>query len=639
MEYATTCMVCLSTYGRKSAQPLVLLCGHTICRCCVTTLIRTGPRCCPKCKKEHSFHAFKNLPVNYDLLAVVEEYTLTRKEVCSSHEEQMQYWCRECQQPLCGQCLLRGHLEHGHEVITADVSIHEQKNDLRNHANHLQKLYSEDKRRTTSRFLEAINSVIQLCGRSDSLYELNKGVNDTFSKFISFSNFETMSSSKTQLMTLESEARAKGLLQDVDSELSGLTVSSACHLAPSEGASGFTDKEEPTISSSQGAAPTGLEVPSPNQGTTSTSQEAASVCQEAASVSQEAASVGQEGASVSQEGASASQEGASASQETASVSQEAASVSQEAASVSQEGASVSQEGASASQEGASVSQEGASASQEGASASQEEASASQEEASASQEGASASQEGASASQEDTKPTREVLGVTDIEEGTDNEDQRMWPLTCCVLVDEARQATLSWEQGKVLLSAPKDITVDPLVTIKLPVIEELMDKENPEVFLELSVLYRTLGRVHIRLRSHTHLAKQFLALCIGKLGPSFLGSKMIRVDNKDEGGEMLVGGQYKHPNPQTSTYISRRLVERKAWDNNPIVHLKEALVVGCSGGCPKSDTVFGICTKNGTEKTGENPVFGQVVSGMEVVRAAVSHDPVCEVFISNCGLAV
>ncbi|KAK4321813.1 hypothetical protein Pmani_007440 [Petrolisthes manimaculis] len=61
----------------------------------------------------------------------------------------------------------------------------------------------------------------------------------------------------------------------------------------------------------------------------------------------------------------------------------------------------------------------------------------------------------------------------------------------------------------------------------------------EVFLELSVGGRCLGRVYIHLWTEMRRAHQFLTLCMGTLGPSYRGAKSREVRNQGKPGEVMV----------------------------------------------------------------------------------------------------
>nr|XP_045598248.1 uncharacterized protein LOC123758107 [Procambarus clarkii] len=166
--------------------------------------------------------------------------------------------------------------------------------------------------------------------------------------------------------------------------------------------------------------------------------------------------------------------------------------------------------------------------------------------------------------------------------------------------------------------------------QLPVVQLLVPPEKPEVFLQLSVGRRSLGRVHIRLWGYLRRAQHFLALCLGTLGPSYKGSRFSNVARKGQPGESLVGCQYRTEGGSSS---ARGLLEGLEWRGNYSGPVKEGVLGGASDGDPNLEAFFGICTRDYPEGEYYCP-FGEVVGGMEVVRRAVAHDPVSDVTITD-----
>ncbi|KAG7166073.1 Tripartite motif-containing protein 72-like 2, partial [Homarus americanus] len=168
--------------------------------------------------------------------------------------------------------------------------------------------------------------------------------------------------------------------------------------------------------------------------------------------------------------------------------------------------------------------------------------------------------------------------------------------------------------------------------QLPVVQLLVPPEKPEVFLQLGVGDRILGRVHIRLWGHLRRAQHFLALCLGTLGPTFRGSRFSYVARKGEAGERLVGGVYM----TEAGPSSHQLMEGLEWRGEYLGPAREGIVGGSRGRQAKYNSCFCISSK-------DNPIgqyycpFGEVVFGLEVVKAAIRHDPVSDVIIVNTGL--
>lgn len=157
-----------------------------------------------------------------------------------------------------------------------------------------------------------------------------------------------------------------------------------------------------------------------------------------------------------------------------------------------------------------------------------------------------------------------------------------------------------------------------------------------MFLQLEVAGVVLGRVHIRLWGHLRRAHHFLALCLGTFGPSYQGAKFRTVGRKGEPGESLRGGDYLATNGSGTS--CRGVMEGLEWGGQYAGPVRMGLVGGGGGGCHESDALFNICLQDKPRGKMSCP-FGEVVSGLSVVRGAANHHPLSEVTISAAGLAL
>lgn len=81
MEDAVTCVVCSEVYLSGVRDPLVLPCGHTLCRDCVASVLSVcsdKPFTCPICRKCHTFLSLYKLPTNFSLLGLATTYLENR---------------------------------------------------------------------------------------------------------------------------------------------------------------------------------------------------------------------------------------------------------------------------------------------------------------------------------------------------------------------------------------------------------------------------------------------------------------------------------------------------------------------------------------------------------------------------------
>ncbi|XP_042232989.1 peptidyl-prolyl cis-trans isomerase E-like [Homarus americanus] len=168
------------------------------------------------------------------------------------------------------------------------------------------------------------------------------------------------------------------------------------------------------------------------------------------------------------------------------------------------------------------------------------------------------------------------------------------------------------------------------------VERLLACDGLQVFLEFSVGQVNLGRVHIKLWGHLRRAQHFLALCLGTLGPSFLGTTLLEITSRGCRNESVTAGAYRAPNGSISAESLMNGVGW--WDGVYSEERRAGLVVASSGGKVHYASHFGICTSANASGLVRYP-FGEVVSGLDVVRESASYIPINQVEISGCGLVL
>ncbi|MPC08156.1 E3 ubiquitin-protein ligase TRIM17-like [Portunus trituberculatus] len=188
--------------------------------------------------------------------------------------------------------------------------------------------------------------------------------------------------------------------------------------------------------------------------------------------------------------------------------------------------------------------------------------------------------------------------------------------------DTRRMRLDYREGRLLLHSTSH-PADGYLSVKMP----------SEVFLELGVGGICLGRVYISLWSHLRRAQQFLALCMGTMGPSYVGSCFSHVAYKGRPKETLCCREYW---TESDGRGMKELLADLEWDDQYSKEPRQGLLIPLSKLIDQHG--FGICTRGQTGATFPCP-FGEVVSGMNVVSAAVNHHPVKEVIITHCGLVL
>ena len=117
MEDILTCPVCLELFNMQERVPLVLSCGHTLCRSCVQGISAASHQV--QCPHDRLVDArpLNALTRNFLICeAVDQQRKLTPKHLCTEHKKTLKLYCRTpCGQLLCSKCLLEDH--QGHQVV------------------------------------------------------------------------------------------------------------------------------------------------------------------------------------------------------------------------------------------------------------------------------------------------------------------------------------------------------------------------------------------------------------------------------------------------------------------------------------------------------------------------------------------
>nr|XP_045590360.1 peptidyl-prolyl cis-trans isomerase B-like [Procambarus clarkii] len=153
------------------------------------------------------------------------------------------------------------------------------------------------------------------------------------------------------------------------------------------------------------------------------------------------------------------------------------------------------------------------------------------------------------------------------------------------------------------------------------------------FLDLGWAGSTRGRVTIRLTPDTLLARQFVLLCTGQRGHTYRNTKLLRVGAKGQPEEWVEGGDYESNDGEGGAPLLPDLQG----------HYRGAGRAGavCAWydlGGPRS-AQFVITTRDLQDDDGWLYAFGDVVRGLDVVRAAVNHSDITEVTVVDCGVVL
>ncbi|XP_069176752.1 peptidyl-prolyl cis-trans isomerase-like [Procambarus clarkii] len=162
---------------------------------------------------------------------------------------------------------------------------------------------------------------------------------------------------------------------------------------------------------------------------------------------------------------------------------------------------------------------------------------------------------------------------------------------------------------------------------------VLDPSCTLVFLDLGWAGSTRGRVTIRLTPDTPLARQFVLLCTGQRGHTYRNTKQLQVEDKGEPGECVVGGDYESNDGEGGAPLLPDLQGQYRMSR------RAGAVLACGELFSPMNSQFTITTRDRQGFYHWSCVFGDVVSGLDVVRAAVNHSDIREVTVVDCGVVL
>ncbi|KAK3880957.1 hypothetical protein Pcinc_014607 [Petrolisthes cinctipes] len=162
---------------------------------------------------------------------------------------------------------------------------------------------------------------------------------------------------------------------------------------------------------------------------------------------------------------------------------------------------------------------------------------------------------------------------------------------------------------------------PPETLTMPV-SEMVKRLKPnytDIFLDMAWSGRR-ERVFIKVNPNTTEARQFVDLCTGQRGSSFLNTQLTRVWNKGKAGECVIGGNY-------DSGVNRMLSSDGYCVEGRVMFMSHTDMSG----------EFIISTNDNSPMLGNN--IGFVLDGLEVLKEAAQLSDITQVTVVDCGVKV
>ncbi|XP_071514144.1 uncharacterized protein [Panulirus ornatus] len=204
-----------------------------------------------------------------------------------------------------------------------------------------------------------------------------------------------------------------------------------------------------------------------------------------------------------------------------------------------------------------------------------------------------------------------------------------------LSDSGGLAPVTVEEKGIHIFSLRPTSTAYSVAIKLNVLMSCVRKDQPLAFLDIKAGERRLGRLYITLEGTMRRAQQFMALCLGSLGPTYRGTRFDGMSERGLPGEFVRGGDYQG----RAGLGGEAVMDNLEWDGQWSKPKAAGQVCGVGGEDQKKfGALFAICLRDNPEDTFRCP-FGKVCQGLDVLEVACRHEPFSKVHVADCGVLI
>lgn len=111
MEIELVCPICLEDFDLENFIPLILVCGHTLCKNCLQSMLTRSSIECPQ-DRRRDMRRFEDIPTNFLIADLIAKRMHHDSHRCKLHpRKKANFYCIIDDQKICSYCIL-SHKDH-----------------------------------------------------------------------------------------------------------------------------------------------------------------------------------------------------------------------------------------------------------------------------------------------------------------------------------------------------------------------------------------------------------------------------------------------------------------------------------------------------------------------------------------------